>query len=155
MSKNDPVLHELTITLSVRSIFNSGKLEFLDMSALIRIMPFSAEMSRKQLSKEGMVAALQDVQGEWVREAAGCTICHMRHLRMVEKVGLECRPGSPSVLTEFEEGELASYCVKMADMGFGLSCNDVMGMAYNITENSGRKQRWECRPCVFVHDIQD
>ena len=39
----------------------------------------------------------------------------MRHLE--GEVGLECRPGPPTVFTEYE-GELASYCVKMADMGF-------------------------------------
>ena len=112
------------------------------MSALIRIFPFSAEMSRKLWSKESMAAALQDVQGGMgVREAGRLYNLPYETLRrrVVEKVGLECRPGPPTVLTEYEEGELASYCVKMADMGFGLCRNDVMGVAYKIAESSGRK----------------
>ena len=40
---------------------------------------------------------------------------------------LECRPGPPTVLT-------ATYCMKMADMGFGLSRDDVMHTAFEITE---------------------
>ena len=114
-------------TLSARSTFNSGKLEFL---------PFSAEMPHKQWS---MVAALQDVQGGMgVREAARLYNLPYETLRrrVVEKVGLDCRPGPPTVLMEHEEGELASYCVKMADMGFGLS---LMGVAYKIAESSGRE----------------
>ena len=38
--------------------------------------------------------------------------------RVVEKVGVDCRSGPSTVLTEYEE--LASYCVKMADIG--LAC---------------------------------
>ena len=74
------------------------------------------QVSRKQWSKESMAAALQD-----------------------EKVELVCRSGPPTVLTEHEEAELASYCVKMADMGFGLSRSDVMILAFKIAEASGRK----------------
>ena len=57
----------------------------------------------------------------------------------MEKVPLECRSGPPTVLTQLEEDELASYCVRMADMGFGLSRNDVMAVAFKIAEGSGRK----------------
>ena len=46
--------------------------------------------------------------------------------------------GPPTVLTEEEEGQLASYLIKMADMGFGLSRDDVMLTAYKIAEHSGR-----------------
>ena len=53
----------------------------------------------------------------------------------MEKVGLECS----TVLTDHEELELDSYCVKMADMGFGLSRTDVMVVAFKIAEASGRK----------------
>ena len=56
----------------------------------------------------------------------------------MEKVPLECRSGPPTVLTQLEEDELASYCVKMADMGFGLSRSDVMAVAFKIAEASGR-----------------
>ena len=52
----------------------------------------------------------------------------------MEKVDLECRCGLPTVLTE-----LASYCVKMANMGFGLSRTDAMVVAFKIVEASGRE----------------
>ena len=47
--------------------------------------------------------------------------------------------GPPTVLTDDEEKQLADYCVKIADMGFGLSQEDVMLTAFRIAENSGRK----------------
>ena len=89
-----------------------------------------------------MTAALQDVKGGMgVREAARLYNLPYETLRrrVVEKVDLECRSGPPTVLTEHEEDELASYCVKMADMGFGLSRSDVMVVAFKIAEASGRK----------------
>ena len=54
-------------------------------------------------------------------------------------VSSDCRPGPPTVLSDNEEEQLAAYCVKMVDMGFGLAHNDVMLMAFRIAENSGRK----------------
>ena len=89
-----------------------------------------------------MVAALQDVRGGMgVREAARLYNLPYETLRrrVVETVGLECRPGPPTVLTQHEEAELTSYCVKMADMGFGLSRTDVMVVAFKIADSSGRK----------------
>ena len=82
------------------------------------------QVPRKQWSKESMAAALQDVKdGMGVREASRLYNLPYETLRrrVAEKVDLECRPGPPTVLTEHEETELASYCVKMSDMGFGLS----------------------------------
>ena len=89
-----------------------------------------------------MAAALQDVKGGMsVREA--CKLYNLPYetlrRRVTEKVDLECRSGPPTVLTAEEESELASYCVKMADMGFGLSRADVMVVAFKIIEASGRK----------------
>ena len=59
--------------------------------------------------------------------------------RVNHVVPLECRSGPPTVLTQDEEHQLAMYCAKMADMGFGLSRDDVMHTAYKIAESSGRK----------------
>ena len=73
-----------------------------------------------------MAAALQDVKdGMGVRETSRLYNLPYKTLRrrVAEKVDLECRPGPPTVLTEHQETELASYCVKMSDMGFG---SDVM-----------------------------
>ena len=91
------------------------------------MQPFSADMSRKQWSKESMAAALQDVRGGMsVQEAAKLYNLPFETLRrVVGKVDLECKSGPPTVLTEHEEDELASYCVKMSDMGFGLTIEDL------------------------------
>ena len=99
-------------------------------------------MRRQQWSKESMAAALQDVKdGMGVREASRLYNLPFETLRrrVAEKVDLECRPGPPTVLTKQEETELASYCVKMSDTGFGLSRTDVMVVAFKIVEASGRK----------------
>ena len=42
-----------------------------------------------------------------------------------------CRPGPSTVLKE-EEDKLAIYLIEMADMGFGLSRESVMHLAYKI-----------------------
>ena len=52
-------------------------------------------------------------------------------------VRLDCRPGPPTVLTSEEETRLAEYCVAMADMGFGLTREGVMAMAFAIC-----RQNW-------------
>ena len=53
-------------------------------------------------------------------------------------VSLDCRPGPPTVLSTEEEARLAQYCVAMADMGFGLTREGVMAMAYAIVDKTGR-----------------
>ena len=65
-------------------------------------------------SKESMAAALQDDKG-------GMSVYNLPlRRRVTKKVDLECKSGPQ------EESELASYCVKMVDMGFGLSRADIM-----------------------------
>ena len=54
-------------------------------------------------------------------------------------VDIICRPGSPSILSTEEEDALAQYIVQMVDMGFGLSREDVMRLAFVIAEKSGKK----------------
>ena len=51
---------------------------------------------------------------------------------------MDCRPGPPTVLTKEEEVKLADYIMKMADMGFGLSREDLRMVAFRIVEKSGR-----------------
>ena len=55
---------------------------------------------------------------------------------MSGSVCLHSRPGPATVLTEEEEVALASYLVQMADMGFGVSKDVIMAMAYYIVEKS-------------------
>ena len=57
--------------------------------------------------------------------------------RVAGVVSIDCRSGPPTVLT-LEEACLAEYCVSMADMGFGLTREGIMAMAYAIVEKTGR-----------------
>ena len=58
--------------------------------------------------------------------------------RVAGVVSMDCRSGPPTILTSEEEANLAEYCVVMADMGFGLTREGVMAMAYAIVEKTGR-----------------
>ena len=58
--------------------------------------------------------------------------------RVAGLVSLDCRSGPPTVLTSEEEARLAGYCVTMADMGFGLTQEGIMAMAFAILEKTGR-----------------
>ena len=53
-------------------------------------------------------------------------------------VGSDCRAGPPTVLTEEEEDALVHYCFQMADMGLGLTKEDVMHTAFTFVDHSGR-----------------
>ena len=53
-------------------------------------------------------------------------------------VNAHSKSGPPTVLTEEEENSLACYCVQMADMGFGLTQEDVMRTTFTVVECSGR-----------------
>ena len=56
---------------------------------------------------------------------------------MVGSVDLDCKSGPPTVLND-DEDRLAQYIVEMADMGFGLSPEDVRYTAFQIADASGR-----------------
>ena len=57
--------------------------------------------------------------------------------RVLGVVEMGCKPGPSTILTKDEEG-LARYIVDMADMGFGLSRDDIRFTAYKIAEKCGR-----------------
>ena len=100
-----------------------------------------SKLERKQWSKESMAAALKGIEdGMGIREASRLYNLPYETLRRRANytVSVDCRSGPPTVLTEDEESQLASYLVKMADMGFGLSRDDVMLTAFRIAEKSGR-----------------
>ena len=56
---------------------------------------------------------------------------------MNDTVSLHCRSGPPIVLTDKEEDSLARYCVRMADVGFGLTWENVMRTTFTDVECSG------------------
>ena len=59
--------------------------------------------------------------------------------RVNGSVNSGCKPGPATVLTEAEEEHLASYLIQMADMGFGLSREIVMCLAFKIVDATQRK----------------
>ena len=46
--------------------------------------------------------------------------------RVTGSVEMNCRPGPRPVFSKREEEKLSNYCIQMADMGFGLSKEDIM-----------------------------
>jgi len=50
-----------------------------------------------------------------------------------------CKPGPATVLTEEEEDRLSLYLKEMAEMGFGLSRETVMCLAFKIVDMAQRK----------------
>ena len=49
-----------------------------------------------------------------------------------------CKPDPRTVLTKNEEQRLVRYIVDMADMGFGLTSDDIRSTAYKIAEACGK-----------------
>ena len=54
-------------------------------------------------------------------------------------IPLGCHPGPHTVLSEEEELRMVEYIINMADMGFGLTREDVMQLAYTIAEKTERQ----------------
>ena len=85
-----------------------------------------------------MEAATNEVQNEnmTIREASRLYNVPFETLRrrVNGSVIPGSRPGPATVLTEAEEEQLASHLIQMADMGFGLSRETVMCLAYRIVD---------------------
>ena len=92
---------------------------------------------RKQWTPESMDAAVSYVKNEnsSLREAARLRYINLPvetlRRRVTGSVEMGCKPGPPTVLTTEEEARLAKYLVDMAGMGFCLSREDIMAMAFN------------------------
>ena len=89
-------------------------------------------------SEESMDAATKGVQNEnlTIREAS--KLYNVRR-RVNGSVIAGCKPGPATVLTEEEEEHLASYLIQMAQMGFGLSRETVMCLAFKNVDTTQRK----------------
>ena len=97
---------------------------------------------RRQWTQESMVAGVRAVaEGMGLREASRLYNLPIETLkrRTTGQIPLEAKPGPTTVLTEEEESKLYEYCIKMADMGFGLSQEDLRHISFRIVEASGRK----------------
>ena len=66
-----------------------------------------------------------------------------RRRRVNGTVSLGCGP--KTALTEEEETRLATYLIEMSDMGYGLTCEGVMGLAYSIVEKTTPYPERKCR----------
>ena len=98
--------------------------------------------SRQQWSVESMQEALKAVQenNKGLRQAArdyGVPVTTLKR-RVDGEVPLIAKPGPATVLTKEEEQKLCDYCLKMCDMGYGLTVEDVRRTAYQIANTSGR-----------------
>ena len=88
-----------------------------------------------------MAAAVDQVQKQELslRESSRLYNVLLETLRRVNgMVAIDCRPGPITVLTEEEETKLADYLLRMSEMGYGLTREGVMGLAYSIVEKSKR-----------------
>ena len=103
-------------------------------------MTASLEVKKKQCLPKSMEEACKSVKSEsmTLREAARAYNAPVETLRrrVASIVSFGCRPGPPTVLTSEEEVRLAVHCVAMADMGFGLTREGVMAMAFAQTGRS-------------------
>ena len=93
-----------------------------------------------------MVGAVQSVQeGKGLREAARLYNVPIESLRrrVNGSVDLFCKPGPPTILTAEEETALEEYILTMAEMGFGLTRDDIMCLAFSIIEKSGRRNPFQ------------
>ena len=92
---------------------------------------------RKQWSTESMKAAVKAVEdGMSLRKAARFynVPVETTRRRVLGTVAIECRPGPATVFSEEEEKEIVDYAIKMADMGFGLTREDLRHTAYRLAE---------------------
>ena len=102
-----------------------------------------SNVKRKLWCKESMLEAVKSIEdeGKGLREAARIYNVPVETLRrrVIGITSLDAKPGRDTVLTSEEETRLAQYIVDMCDMGFGLTRQDVMRVAYSIVEKSGRE----------------
>ena len=127
-------------------------------------MACSADRKRKLWSEESMDTAKNGVQNENMtnREASKLYNVPFKILRrrVNGTVGSGCKPGPATVLTTAEEEHLESYLIQMADMGFGLSHETVMCLAFKIVDATQQNQKagrtWfggfrRCHPKSSIH----
>ena len=102
---------------------------------------------RKLWTDESMEAATKSVvdDGMGLRQAARVYNVPVETLRrrVNGTVPLGCHPGPHTVLSEEEELSMVEYIINMADMGFGLTREDVMQLAYTIAEKTGKQHPFQ------------
>ena len=108
-------------------------------------LEMSKQRKRGLWSIEAMKSAIKAVEeGNGLREAARMFNVPVETLRrrVTGVVPIQCRPGPKPILAVDEEDAIASYCMKMAEMGFGLTREDLLRVGYLVAEKCGRKHPW-------------
>ena len=98
---------------------------------------------RKLWSPESMHEAVLCVKegNESLREASRLYNVPLETLRrrVTGAVEMDCKPGPPTILTKEEEDKIYEYLIKMSDMGYGLTREIVMHLAYMVAEKLHKK----------------
>jgi len=91
-------------------------------------------------SEESRVAATNSVlyDNRGLREASRLPNVSQLRRHVTGSVEADCKPGPSTVLTEGEEDRLARHLLQMSEMGFGLSHDTVMHLAYQIVHKAQR-----------------
>ena len=97
---------------------------------------------RRQWDLESMIRAVNAVKvdGEALRKASreyGVPAATLKR-RVDGLLAVDARLGPSTVLTREEEDKLYQYCLDMADMGYGLTIEDIKVVGYRIVAGSGR-----------------
>ena len=116
----------------------------------------ASESKRKVWSEESMVAATSSIVDDnmSLREAFQLYNVPFETLRRCLNGSIRpwCKPGPHTVFTDEEEEWLVNYLIQMSDMGFGLSRDRMMHLAYNYIvwqrPTKASLQGWEGRMCV-------
>ena len=97
---------------------------------------------RKLWTDESMEAAYKAViNGKGLREAARTHNVPVETLRrrVNGAVAMGCKPGPSTILSDEEEDLLCEYIITIADMGYGLTREDIQRLACRIADKSGHK----------------
>ena len=107
----------------------------------------SSQQKHKLWTKESMEVAINSIRYEnkGLREVARLYNIPVQMLKRHASGSVEagCRPRPSTILTDEEEDKLANCLVQMADMGFGLSRDTVIEIAFIIVEKSQRKHPFQ------------
>lgn len=99
----------------------------------------SVPCKRKLWTNKSMTAAVKSCQdGKGLREASRLYNVLLESLRrrVTGAVEMGCQPGPATVLTEEQEERLCQYLIQMSEIGYGLTRDDIMCLAYNMAELS-------------------
>ena len=92
----------------------------------------------KLWTKESMQAAVESIEeGKGLRQIARLYNVQVETIwrRANGSVSISCIPGPATILTNEEEDRLCKYIIQMADMGFGLTTEDIMSIAFKAEKS--------------------